>query len=188
MKCRLEKNCTSHILLSSAGHSATFPRTEGLLKGTWKFSIISRDCFVLSSRCSCFIHKHCVLSFLVLRANDSFSFFNLSRISPNLYCRIQALVYLESGSAPWRWAGSGKAYSLSQRKSRKEVEGLLLWLWMGEKGEGGMGIVGEKQPVEITEDSSDQDKNKAESNPWVLPFLYTRFLKSKIRVLHLLIA
>lgn len=59
---------------------------------------------------------------------------------------------------------------------------------MGEKGEGGMGIVGEKQPVEITEDSSDQDKNKAESNPWVLPFLYTRFLKSKIRVLHLLIA
>lgn len=59
---------------------------------------------------------------------------------------------------------------------------------MGEKGEGGMGIVGEKQPVEITEDSSDQDKNKAESNPWVLPFLYTHFFKSKIRVLRLLIA
>lgn len=59
---------------------------------------------------------------------------------------------------------------------------------MGEKGEGGMGIVGEKRPVEITEDSSDQDKNKAESNPWVLPFLHTHFFKSKIRVLHLLIA
>ena len=52
----------------------------------------------------------------------------------------------------------------------------------------GMGIVGEKQPVEITEDSSDQDKNKAESIPLVLPFPYTDFFLSKMRVLHLLIA
>ena len=54
----------------------------------------------------------------------------------------------------------------------------------------GMGM-GEKKPVEITENSSDQAKNKAENNPWVLLFLYTDFFlffSSKIRVLHLLIA
>ena len=54
----------------------------------------------------------------------------------------------------------------------------------------GMGM-GEKKPAEITENSSDQAKNKAESNPWVLLFLYTDFFlffSSKIRVLHLLIA
>lgn len=33
----------------------------------------------------------------------------------------------------------------------------------------------EKKPVEITENSSDQAKNKAESNPWVLLFLYPDF-------------
>ena len=33
----------------------------------------------------------------------------------------------------------------------------------------------EKKPAEITENSSDQAKNKAESNPWVLLFLYPDF-------------
>lgn len=33
----------------------------------------------------------------------------------------------------------------------------------------------EKKPVEITENSSDQAKNKAESNPWLLLFLYPDF-------------
>lgn len=47
----------------------------------------------------------------------------------------------------------------------------------GEERGGGMGM-GEKKPVEITENSSDQAKNKAESNPWVLLFLYTDFFLS----------
>lgn len=47
-----KKGHISHISPSSAAHSATFPRTEAFLKGTWKFGIIFPHSFVLLARCS----------------------------------------------------------------------------------------------------------------------------------------
>lgn len=134
LKCSLEKSWTSHIFLSPTGHSAVFPRTGRFLKGTWKFSIIAPAFSI--SKVLLVTPKHRILYFPVLSAIDSFSFFNLSRMSPNLYFWNQALVYLEKWSAPWRWTGFGKAYFLSQKKAGRRWKVCFCGSGWGKEGQG----------------------------------------------------
>ena len=133
-ECNLEMSWTGHIFLSPASHSAVFPRTGGFFKGMWKFSIVSAACSI--SKVLLVIHKHRILSSPVLSAIDPFLFFNLSGMSPNLYFWNQALVYLEKWSAPWRWAGFGKAYSLSQRKAGRRWKVCFCGSGWGREGRG----------------------------------------------------
>lgn len=143
LKHNLE-SCKSHIFHSSAGHSATFPKTAGVLKGYPQESIIPRQ-FGSS--------KHCITGLVKVPCSQTAEHYLgssqwhsvFSKVSQNVSIQIQALVYLEnrfSTLKSWLW----KSIFLYPCPREKQVGGRFAFVTLdgGERTKGEMRIIGEK--------------------------------------------
>lgn len=116
VKCNMEASCESHICSRQLAFLPSQGQKESS-KGTWKQHYLPRlfssikYCIPGLSKVRLVNTKHWSLPFSVLPANDSYFLFPLGFLK---ICTINPghSFFWKVVSAPWRWAGSGKAYSI----------------------------------------------------------------------------